>query len=133
MLKTVKEIAALVVETVAKVPCPAVNNPFYPLQALAGRLELRIHQLQNPWYGTKPITMETGQIPCYRGKALGIIDTDAELLKLVVHGPFIGMAEGKETEHLMLRTGGLPYRVCIGIECQVPVSKHHSLRIAGSS
>ena len=109
-------------------PGAFVYHPFYSLQMFAGSFQLGVHHLEDPRHGAEPVGMTVCEISGKCAQTFGIVDAYADILVLVVHAPFIDMAQRQETQHFLVGAYCLFYGMAVGIEHQVVMGQHHSLR-----
>ena len=77
--------------------------------------------------------MTVGQISGQSTQTLCVIDTYADILVFVVHASLVDVAQGQETEHLLVRADGLLDGMAVGVEHQVVVGEDYAFGSAGGA
>ena len=120
-------IAVVVVVIVAELPGGVVNLLLQPFEIVLLLAELLVEGFEHARHGRESVGVARGKVTLDGGESFGIVDADAKLLILIVHRALVGVAEGKEREHLMLDAVYLVHGVGMGIEGEVAVGEHDAL------
>ena len=133
LLLEIPPFRVVVVKIVGVIPGHQVNLLGDSLEVLGSRFELAVHHFQHARHGAEAVCMAIIQVGSHRSEALGIVNTDAKFLILIVHRALVRVAERQEADHDVAVVLGLANGVRMRVEGKVAVGQHDAFRRAGGT